>query len=199
MGRRGRMNEGGSQGTESLAEETSDSFGGPDRRAGKTVDGGGGRGVVLSEDGALHENGALGLGEAVKPVAEAAASGAGDELLDLIAGKRRRGVVFEAGGDRCSGRNVGKGGWILAMHDFESALQDAVADDAFGGLRIGAGVNFHGRDRGLNQTQGLRLAAQQERGETIHLDHCVFCLKELFARLTGTGGFRHEDTSGESS
>src|SRR5580693_7447686 len=90
---RDRMDERGGQGAKGLAEEASDGVGGPDGRTGEAVDGGRGGGIVLAEDRALHEDSSLRLGETIEPVAEGEATGVGDELGNLVAGKRG-GVVI---------------------------------------------------------------------------------------------------------
>jgi hypothetical protein len=194
---RNRMDERGRQGAEGLAEEASDCVGGPDGRTGEAVDSGRGGGIVLAEDRALHEDSSLRLGETIEPVAEGEAPGVGDEFGNLVAGKRSGVVIAEAGRDGSRNGHIGEGGRIVPVHDFESAFEDAFADQAFGGAGIGTGIDFNGRDGIFNQLKSFGLAAQHESSETVHFNRGALGTQQCFVGLTGTGGFRHGDTSGE--
>jgi hypothetical protein len=184
------MDERRGEGAERLTEEVAYRVGSPDSGAREAVDGGCGGSIVLAEDGALHKNGTLGLGEAVEPVTKAAASGAGHNLGDLFAGESGRFAVIQARRYGCSRRNGGEGSGVLAVHDFERSLQNAVADQTFGGTGIGAGINFERSNGVLDELQSFSLAAEHKGSEPIHFDCGVFGFEDGFT--TGTGGFHHE-------
>jgi len=190
------MGERGGQRAEGLTKEPADGVGRPNGGPGKAIDGAGGIGIAAAQDGALDEDGALGLGKTIEPAAQTAATGARDEVGEVL-GRERGGVFVETGRGCIAAGHLGEAGGILVMHEGEGSVEDAVAYQAFDSRRVGAGIDVDSGDGGFDEAEGFGFVAQQESGDSPRFERGKFGALNGVRRKIGTRAAGHEGTSKE--